>query len=170
MTKLHELVLKVSEIESKILEAGGELSPELEAELSKVDLEVAEKVDAYYVIINRLEGGSDFWKAEADRYYKAAKGMANAADALKNALKGAMAYLGKNEVLGSEQRFVLSRTQPKLVIDKAKIPASYMMPVTELVPDKDRIKSDLNSGKQIDGAHFEESFSLRSYLNKGDKK
>lgn len=163
---LFELVAEANGITKAIIEAGGELSPELETALINIDLAMAEKVDGYDHVMERLEHEAEYWKAKADAYAKIAKAHANAKERMKNAIKSAMQAMEKTEVKGVDVRFKMTPVKPKLVIDQATLDPSYLMQVTTSVPDKERIEMALRLGDEVMGAKLEQSFALRSYANK----
>jgi hypothetical protein len=74
-----------------------------------------------------------------------------------------MQAMGTDEIIGEDVKFKLSRLAPKLVIEEEKLPSAFKMQVVTYVPDKDRIKSELEAGGSVEGAKMEEVFSLRKY-------
>lgn len=163
---LYSLVIQAQAIEQKIMEAGGELTPEVEEALTRVDLSLAEKVDGYDFVIERMENQSEYWKAKAALFSKIAKSYETARERLKNSIKDAMVSLGKTEISGNDVRFKLQNNAPKLVIDDTKIPDGFKMQVVTTVVDKERIKSALKDGIPVQGASLEQGQHVRSYANK----
>lgn len=163
MSTLFEIVAQANAIERQILEANGELSPELESALANVDLAVTEKVDSYSVVISRLDTASDYWKAKAAEYTKLAKSTANASDRIRAAIKEAMQSMGKDEVCGEDVRFKLSKSKASLVIDDMMLDPAYKMVITTHLSDKEKIRSALDAGFEVRGARLEPGTSLRSY-------
>lgn len=164
---LFSLVAEAQSLESKIIEAGGELTPDIEEALSSLDIAVTDKVESYAFIMDSCENRAQFWKAKADLYSKIAKSHTLIQERIKERLKAAMMELGKDEVLGHSIRFKLQALKPKLVIkDESKIPADFKVVVQTTAPDKERIASALNDGFEIPGATLEKVFSLRQYAKK----
>jgi hypothetical protein len=160
---LFSLVAQTNAITQKIIEAGGELTPELEQALTSVDLAVSEKVDGYSFVMERMESDAAFFKAKAAFYSKIAKSAETVQERLKSSIKQAIQDLGSKEVVGNNIRFVLSAVKPKMIIDEMKLSPDMKMQVTTTVPDKERIREALEGGIPIEGAHLEESTSLRVY-------
>jgi hypothetical protein len=160
---LFSLVAQANALEQKIAEAGGEISPEVEKELSHIDLALPDKIDSYAFIIGRLDAASDYWKAKAAEYTKLAKSTANASERIRGAIKQAMMAMQRDEVSGGDIRFKLTSSKASLVIDGATLDPSYMMTVTNHVADKERIKSALEAGFPVKGAHLEAGKALRTY-------
>lgn len=166
---LHESVKDSHSLELAIIENGGELTPELEASLTQISLDVAESVDRTHFALDRIENAVGYWKAKAAEYKKIADSLDTAHDRMKNYIKAVMADSGKSDLVGVEVRYKLSRAKPKVVIDEDKLAPAYFKEKLTLVPEKERIKQDLELGVPVDGARLEESFTLRAYPNKGDK-
>lgn len=163
---LGDLVTGFSHILEKIAEAGGELTPELEALFDQIGGDLQIKADSYAFVMDKLEAEAEFWKARADSFARVSKSCDRLRDRMKDAIKAAMVQLKRDEIEGVDFRFKLSSSsRPKLVLDEQLLPASWKMPVTELVPDKKRIVTALDSGEQVPGARYEEVKSLRKYVN-----
>jgi hypothetical protein len=163
---LSTIVSEMSVIVSAIIENGGELTPELESAFDNVGTDLATKCDGYAVFMERLETEADYWKAKADSYSKVSKSCKALKERLNDNIKFAMRTLNTDEVKGGDVRFKLSKLAPKVVLNEEKIPQEYKMQVTEWVPDKERIKVDLQNGCAIEGAGLEDVYSLRKYANK----
>lgn len=162
---LPVIVAEMSGILSQIVEAGGELTPELEAAFDNVGSQIKVKADSYAFLIDKLEAESDFWKAKAESFSKVAKSCKSLRDRLSDSIKTAMVELDMPEVEGEDFRFKLSRTAPRLVLNEEALPKEYLMQVTTYTPDKDRIKAALTDGAKIPGAALEGGFSVRKYVN-----
>lgn len=161
------LVAEMSGLVAAIVEAGGELSPELEAVFDGVQKDLAVKCDGYAFFMDRLDSEEKFWKERADQMARVARSIAGLRDRLKDRIKEAMIALDTTEIKGEEIRFKLSPMAPKLVINSELLPPSYTKEVTERVPNKELIKHDIEvAGITVPGASLEEVFGLRKYLNK----
>jgi hypothetical protein len=164
---LFDIVAEANSIEQKLLESGGEVSEEIEAYLTSVEKDLANKVDAYHAVMGRAEAGADYFKARADEFYAASKVLSNFQSRLKDRIKGAIQLMGKTEIAGEDIVFKLSRVKPSLVIESQdSLPQSYLMVVTETVPDKDAIRTAIEQGATIPGAVLKENVSLRTSVNK----
>lgn len=164
---LHSLVQQSQIIEAALIEAGGELTPEIEAILANLDITMAEKLDGYSFIMDRFETEAAFLRSRADTYSRAAKGLTTFQEKLKERIKLAMIALGKDEVSGNEMRFKLSNCAPKLVIEnEAMLIDAYKTIVQTIVPDKEKIKEDLALGFPVAGAKLVNGKSLRVSINR----
>lgn len=164
MSTLPEIVARANLLEQALVEAGGELSPEIESMLEEVGKDLAAKTDSYAFFMERLDVQAEHWKAKADAFAKVSKSCKNLKERLNDRIKEAMRELGTEEIVGSDMRFKLSKMAPKLVIEEALLPKEYLMAVTEYVPDKERIKEDLANKCEVTGAKMEEVFALRKYV------
>lgn len=162
---LPEIMAQATAITQALIEAGGELSPELEKRLELNKQELAQKVDAYIFIDDRFQAEAKFFAERAKAYQKIARSFERLSDVLRERVKQVMVETDTKEIRGDEYRFVLSPTQPRLVIEEGKLPREFLIQVTTVTPDKERIKTTLKDGFEIPGATLEGGFALRSYLN-----
>jgi hypothetical protein len=162
---LVEIVSQVAEVTSQIVEAGGELSPELEMKLMQIDLSLARKVDGYSNFIDRLEMEIAYWDAKAKRMKQIADSHKRLREGLRTRIKEAMIAMDRNEIAGEDMRFKLVRSTPSLVIDDENaIPGEYQIVSWEI--DNAKLKKALQSDMKVPGAHLEESLSLRALSKK----
>lgn len=160
---LPALIHEMSEIVAQLHENGGELSPVLEQAMDCTGQELQAKTDRYAFFMERLDAEADYWKGKADEMARVARSCKLLKERLNGNIKAAMLTLGQTDLEGNEMRFKISQLASKLVVDDARLPASFKMAVTEYVADKERIKAELASGATIPGAVMEAVFSLRKY-------
>jgi hypothetical protein len=157
------LISEAAVIEQKLIESNGELTPEIEALLSVTEVELPEKIDNYSIVLERFGALAKFYKERAKFFAEISKRCEAAEERLKGNIKDAMTELNKTELFGNEVKFCLARTKPKLIVDdEGKSPKEYKREVVTIEVDKDRLRDDLSIGP-IEGAHLEESYSLRTY-------
>ena len=166
---LRTLVEISNTVLNQLIESGGELTPEMEAQLAQVEINLPVKVDGYAAIMERLEMEEAYWKEKAAKFIAVARGCTNVRDRLKESLKFAMSELGTTEILGNDVKFKLSNSKPKMIIDPDTIDKAYTMQVTTTEIDKKRIEEDLKMGVPVQGARLEETKSIRQYVNKAVK-
>lgn len=166
---LNSLAGQMGMIMTILTESGGELTTELEAIFDTVSQQLTEKADSYAYVLDKLEHEAAFYKAKADQFAKVSKGLLNVQDRMKQAIKVAMAQMGTDEVKGSDFRFKLSNSQPKLVIDELTLPVEYTITKAITEPNKPIIREMLESGLKIPGAALEPVQTLRKYVAKGTK-
>lgn len=167
---LIAIVSESAQIEQMLIESGGELTPELEAFLQVNGKELAEKVDAYDLIIERFENLKSFYSAQSDFYARVASSCSGTVYRLKENIKRAMQELGAEEIKGNQKRFKLVQGSGSLRIkDPEMIPVEFKQEIIETLIDKQALKAALKQGP-IPGAEIEFSPSLRTYANLPDKK
>lgn len=165
---LREIVNITSNIENMLIEANGEITEEIEQLLAIKDVQLPQKVDSYSLITDRFEKIEEYYKIKAAEFMAISKAASKVQDRLKEGLKLAMKDMGITELNGIDYRFKLSASNPKVVIDdESQIEDAYCAFVKK--PESKRIAEDLKLGLPVKGAHLEPSYSLRKYLNRGDK-
>ena len=166
---LMTIVADTNKLTEQLIEAHGELSPELEAQLDTVNLELGLKIDGYKHVIDRVDIEQTYWKEKSQLYSKIAKGCANIKNRLKDSIKLGMLGLKKDEVIGIETRFKLSKIKPKLHIDEENLSPEYCKQRIIIEPDLERIREALEKGEKVAGAYLEDNYSLRNYVNRSVK-
>lgn len=144
-----------------VIEAGGELTPEIEQELAVNSEQLAAKADRYDFIMGKLDSEETYWKAQAERYSRVARACANARERLRGAIKGAMQAMAVTEIVGENTNFKLTNCAPKLVLKQSELPAEYITETIVREPNKDKIKGALKEGASIPGAQLEPVVALR---------
>lgn len=163
---LNELVIRANELEQKLAESGGELSPEFEAFLEEIGKELSIKADAYKFIMDRFESAAVFFRNQAEQRYQAAKSCENAAKRMKERIKDAMISMKTDEIQGEEIRFKLSNAKPSLVINDSLVPKEYKTPAITEEVDKEAVRIALDAGEKVPGCEYKTSISLRSYVGR----
>lgn len=163
---LRSLVTLSNDLLNQLLESNGQLTPELEEQLSKLEIALPAKVDSYAYLIDRFEAEAEFWKARAENNALVMKACLAAQKRLKDNLKFAMQEQKAGEIKGNEVRFKLQNSKPSLVIDETIIDPAYTYQHVETRIDKKKIEEDLKIGVPVKGATLEPSFSLRVYANR----
>ena len=100
MATLYELTAAQSAIEDALYENGGELTPELEAQLAETREALPAKIDGYNHILARLAGMEAAADAEIKRLQALKKTAQNAQKSLKGHLLNAMQTFGIEKIEG----------------------------------------------------------------------
>jgi hypothetical protein len=165
MKTLLQLVVTSQEIETMLINNGGEITPEIEELLEVNSTDIISKVDNYNFIMEKLSSNEAYWKAKATEYAAYAKSFAKAQERIKDHLKMVMQAHELKEIVGNEVRYTLRPSVGSLVVDDAsKLPNEYLIVTTS--PNNAAIKKDLAAGKQIEGAHIEAGYTLSKYNKK----
>lgn len=166
---LVQLAQGANALVDQIIEAGGELTPELEQALSISEKDIAVKADSYYVVMSAMEAREKELKALADDLASAARSLANQKKALTDRLKMAMESMDRDELKGDVYRFKLSTGKPSLVINDDSIGDDFKHEVVTTKINKKLIEEKLKAGEKVSGAYYEPTLMLRKYVNKGGK-
>lgn len=156
----EDLLKEHAEIFDEIHAADGELTPELESRILQNAQMIADKADAIDYAINKLESEEAFLKSQAKAYTDAARSRANTAKRIKERIKELMTSFGVDKISGATTEFSL--VKGRKIIEGDGIPDGYGLIVTETVPDKERIETELRAGRSVDGWSIRDSYSLRS--------
>lgn len=160
---LIALTREFNELELKILEADGELTAEVEFLVLNTMKDIAHKIDNYDLMVANMKKRSEFYKQKAEEFYRAQKVINNFIDRLKDNLRVVLPQFPNSEIKGEHAYYKLIKSGQKLIIDdEAKLPSKYKITVSEIVPDKELIKSNLEDGIAVEGAHLEDIIQLRS--------
>lgn len=106
-------------LDGKLQESGGELTPELEAELSALDVASDEKIERVALYIREQTAEAAAIETEATRLQDRANAKLNAAKSLKAYLQREMDRLGKEKVNGLLITVALQKNPPSVKGDIA---------------------------------------------------
>lgn len=150
-------------IERALIESMGEITKEISDKVLINEIEKREKIDGYEILMSRLELNEQFFKQKEDQ----AKVMKNSCAKLRESMRDRIKYLmienGLEEISGSDVRFKLTKTTPSLKIDSDLITDEYKYQLVSIEIDKEKVKADLKSGKEVAGASLEQGVALRKY-------
>jgi hypothetical protein len=122
--------------------------------LEAIEGEIEDKADNYAKIIKELEAKQNARKEEAKRLTDSAKVFENRVKTLKSNLFNAMKETGKTKFATNLFSFNIAKNGGKqtLTID-GEVPEEYTKTVIE--NDTDKIRVDLEAGKELTFAHLE---------------
>jgi len=92
--RLYEIPEVFQRLEDLLLEAGGELTPEIEAVLAEAELAGVDKIEAAWSVVKHLQAFAESAKSEADRLAQKAKTVEASADRLKALILPAVSAMG----------------------------------------------------------------------------
>lgn len=154
-TSLYDLSADLQAIHNAIIEMDGELTPDLEASLDRLNLELSNKVHGIGKWMRNIEGNETVLQAEIDRLEKRKKAIVNLESRLKEYVKMCME---KAEVKKLEFPLFTARIQanpPSVEItDERVLPARFIKikQVTEI--DKRGVLEALKDGESVIGARL----------------
>lgn len=147
------------EIDNEILDCVDLETGEIidEEKLEKLEMEREKKIEGIILWRKDLIAEQEAVKAEAKKLYDRAKVCENKAEQLKKYVE----YALEGNKFKTERCSVSYRATKSIVIDNpADIDKKYFKPMTEDWISKNAIKDDIESGKEVKGAHQEERQSM----------
>ena len=147
---LYEITATQLALIDKLVELEGELTPELEIELTLTKEQLEAKGVGYACIIKQLEYDVDIVDAEIKRLQSIKNSRVNAAERLKTSLATALQVFGI-EIKTATMKISLRKSESVECLDTNSLPSEYKtIKVTE-TPDKKAIKESLIAGIKIEG-------------------
>ncbi|MBR1962289.1 MAG: siphovirus Gp157 family protein [Alistipes sp.] len=156
---LYELTSEHRLICDAIEEAGGEITPEIEAMLAINEENFLTKAEGYAEIIAKytiLAENAKTRKAQCERVQKIAE---NAVKRMKERIAQAMEEYNLPKVEVGMHKFSFRTSKAVDITDEAKIPNEYIKVATSV--DKTKLRADLMAGVVIEGAELKEKKSLQ---------
>lgn len=145
MPTLYELGTEWARLETALIEAEGEMTPDVEAALAALgDLE-RDKIDAYQHIVANLDAHAKACHEEAERLRAKSDVARNAARRLKDHLLAYMQARGVEAIQGDRWRACATKNGGKppltVLVEPEQLPASYQRVKVE--PDTDALRAGL---------------------------
>ncbi len=164
--ELTRWIYSAAELESRLQESGGEISPELEQWMAMIDLKLPASVDNAKLLFDRMETIEKEYRERAAACAKVARGVSTMLDRMKSNVKAISVATKTKEFLGAAYRLVVSPAKARLEIDESLLPVEWKTIQVTYVPDKEKIRAALAAGQQIPGTALQDAYSLRSYFRK----
>lgn len=136
--------------------------PEVLADtLEAMDGEIEYKADGYAKVIRQLEYDSAALDSEMKRIRNRKTSLDRNITRMKQALKDSMEAIGKTKFKTELFSFGIQKNKASVVIDDWKLLPHDFLKVSDPVPDKTAIYEALKDGFELNGAHLEQTTSLR---------
>lgn len=159
---LYSLQEEYLSIAQQLVEAGGEVTPELEKalELNKENFEI--KSAKYGYISKKYDGEIDLLDKEIERLTALKKARITAKEKLEERVKNAMEMFEVKSIEVQNIKLLLVASKETVIEDEKLIPKKYktLVPATYKL-DKKLIKNDINAGIKVKGAIVKENKNLR---------
>lgn len=125
--RLHEVAADFLALESLMIEAGGEVTPEVEAWMAENSANLETKVDGYAALIAEWEADVAKWKAEEARVAAHRKAMENAAARLKARLVGELVAMDQLKVETPRFKVAVQRAAStvEVLVDASVLPPQF---------------------------------------------
>lgn len=161
---LYDLTAEALDLQAVILDAGGEVTPDVEAALDALDAlgETAEdKLAAYGRLIANMAADADAYRAEEKRLADRRKAIETSARSLKDRVEQFLRATGKPKIKADVWSFSLQRNPPSVYVrDTNAIPADYLVPQQPTI-DRRAILDVLKAGGSVPGCELQQGESLR---------
>ena len=135
-----------------IEENGGEISPEMLAELNLTELNFEQKAVSCSHVIKTFENDVKIIDEEIKRLQELKQKKAKAAEAFENRLTEAMQQFKIPEIKTPTRNITFRKSEAIEVENVDIIPARYFNEKTTYTLDKDRVKRAIKEGVEIPGA------------------
>lgn len=134
---LYQVAAALAELGEQLVDNGGELTPEIEAQLGKLEGAWEDKVERILLYAQNVRASGTAAAAEAERLNHLAKARANAAQRLRDYVKQLMEIAGRPKV---ETDRIVARIQKN-----SRPSITCAIPVDELPPDLVRTTKSFNA-------------------------
>ena len=119
--------------------------------MESVTAEIRGKVDACNVVMARLESRRDLLKRMAKGLTDDAKKVDAHIDSFKQYIMNSMNSIGERKLQGDVYKMFIKANggNQTMEVDDDAVPDNYKKTVTQTMIDKDKIKADLEAGKEL---------------------
>lgn len=150
---LFQLSEEWQQMVAALEDAGGELTPELQAEWDRLTGALGDKVDAYGHLLRTLDLQSMAHKERAEYHAQAARVRQSAISNLKDRLAFTLQSLGKRKITGMDFTAYLRASEAVAVTNEADVPQSFWRIKRDI--DRRSLLDALNRGETVPGAEIE---------------
>ena len=157
---LYQITQEQAELFNFILEADGEITPDVEESLKINEQNFETKARGYIWMIKKLEADNITIDEELNRLLRIQKRNDKLIDRLKESMKNALIIFGDAKKVDT---FTLSLRKSKAVeiLDADAIPESFRVVKTTETINKTEIKKAIESGLTVAGATIKENQNLQ---------
>jgi len=159
MATLYEITDSLKLIQSLIEEGVDE---EVFADaIAKNEMDLAEKLEGYAMVMKNIESDIDGFKAEEKRLSERRKAMESKIKRMKESMHDAMSSTGEKKIQGEKFTFTVQKNPPSLkVLDESLIPEIFF---DEQKPtlNKKLLMESMKDGFEYEGAQISQGESLR---------
>jgi hypothetical protein len=155
---LNELVRVSLDIESEMLNNGGEITPELETKMATLYTDLSNKMQSYAFVIESLKQRQSLALEKVKDWNQVINQCERSIETLEKALDISLTNLNKEADHGFE--FTIKRQlNPESVeiINEAAIPGEYLITETKTKISKTLIKDALKKSQEVPGAQLTRS-------------
>lgn len=155
MKTLVQIMNESNNLMFELAEAGGELTPEIEAKITNNALMLSDKLDSYGYVIEAFKQRQVYAMERLKEWERMITLCEKAIDNLNARAVSALADTESGEVHGKEFSFKLALNPISIVIeDESKVPGDFIITETKHSTriDKKAIKDAIMAGQEVPGA------------------
>jgi hypothetical protein len=160
-TSLYQIEQTYLNLVESLIENGGELTPELETELSINKEQLQNKGVCYGFIVKELEGNVDLIDLEIKRLQALKKPLVNSIDRLKNNLSQAMQMFDVTELKTPLLKINFRKSESVEIEDIALLDADFVKTTITKAADKIAIKEAIKAEIPVRGAVLITNYNLQ---------
>jgi hypothetical protein len=159
--KLYEIEQEYLSIAQQLIDLDGELTTELEEQLTINREQLENKGRAYSFVIKDMETEIDIIDAEMARLNQLKERRVKAADKLKERVKDAMLLFGITEIKSPTLKINFRKSESVEVDNIELLESDYKVTKTTVSADKVKIKAAIKEGVNVNGAVLVENNNLQ---------
>jgi hypothetical protein len=148
-------------LSNDIIEAGGEITPELETALAINKEQLQNKGINYGFVIKSLENDISAIEEEIKRLNALKSSRTKTTELLKSTIKQAMQLYGIEELKTPTLKINFRKSESVEVEDLFVLDHKFLVEKTTYTPDKAKIKEAIKSGAEVVGAVLNVNFNLQ---------
>lgn len=152
---LYQIEQSFLQLADRLIEAGGELTPELEEELNINKDNLTTKGTNYGFIVKEMESEISVIKSEIDRLTALKKSREKAVDKLANTLSVAMQVFGVEKIESPVMKISFRNSETVEIDNIAQLDKDFIKVTVTETPDKVAIKTAIKEGREVNGARIE---------------
>jgi hypothetical protein len=160
-TSLYQIEQNYLNLVESLIENGGELTPELETELSINKEQLQNKGVCYGFIVKELEGNIDLIDLEIKRLQALKKPLVNSIDRLKNNLSQAMQMFDVTELKTPLLKINFRKSESIEVTDIDLLDTDFVKTTITKAADKIAIKDAIKAEIPVRGAVLITNYNLQ---------
>jgi hypothetical protein len=160
MSNIYQIQQDYLSITNELIEAGGELTPELETALAINKQELQKKGINYGYVIKSLESDISAIDEEIKRLQSLKQSRSKTTELLKNTIKEAMQLYGIEE-LKTPTLKINFRKSESIDAEDEQLLDYYCVFKTTRTPDKAKIKEAIKNGDAVMGASLNINYNLQ---------
>lgn len=157
---LYAIMEEHTSLLHQIMEADGELSPEMEDALLLNGTEMQRKSLSVAYMIKTMDYNIDVLDKEIDRLQALKQKASNAKEFLKQRLSEAMQLFGVERLDGGNIKLFFRKSESVEITGPGELPEKFFIPKPP-EPSKTLIKAAIKAGEEVPGAHLVEKQNLQ---------